>query len=144
MVAKVEGKPVYLRQVASVEFAPKVKRGDSGYMGKPAVVVSVEKQPNVDTVALTRQLEEAVAELNANLPHGIKADQIIFRQANFIETSIRNVQNGDGRGRHRGRRRAVRVPAELAHHRDLAHRDPGFDPGDGGGFLFRRSHPSTP
>ena len=93
VVAKVEGKPVYLRQVASVDYAPKVRRGDSGYMAKPAVVVSVEKQPNVDTVALTRQLEDAIAGLNAHLPHGIKADQIIFRQANFIETSIRNVQS---------------------------------------------------
>ena len=43
--------------MANVEFAPKVKRGDAGYMGKPAVVVSVEKQPNVDTVHLTRQIE---------------------------------------------------------------------------------------
>ena len=93
VVAKVEGKPVYLRQVASVDYAPKVRRGDSGYMAKPAVVVSIEKQPNVDTVALTRQLEDAIAGLNAHLPHGIKADQIIFRQANFIETSIRNVQS---------------------------------------------------
>ena len=92
VVANVDGRPVYLQQVATVEFAPKVKRGDSGYMGKPAVVVSVEKQPNVDTVALTRELEAAIADLNANLPHGIKADQIIFRQANFIETSIGNVQ----------------------------------------------------
>ena len=93
VVTKVEGKPVYLRQVANVDYAPKVRRGDSGYMAKPAVVVSIEKQPNVDTVALTRQLEDAIAGLNAHLPHGIKADQIIFRQANFIETSIRNVQS---------------------------------------------------
>ena len=92
VVAKTDGRPVYLKQVATVEFAPKVKRGDSGYMGKPAVVVSVEKQPSVDTVALTRELEAAIADLNANLPLGIKADQIIFRQANFIETSIGNVQ----------------------------------------------------
>ena len=83
VVAKTDGGPVYLKQVATVEFAPKVKRGDSGYMAKPAVVVSIEKQPSVDTVALTRELEAAVADLNANLPLGIKADQIIFRQANF-------------------------------------------------------------
>src|SRR5262245_3766173 len=93
VVAKTDGRPVYLRQVATVEFAPKVKRGDSGYMAKPAVVVSVEKQPSVDTVALTRELEAAVADLNANLPLNIKADQIIFRQANFIENSIQNVQH---------------------------------------------------
>jgi len=92
VVATVNGRPVYLHQVASVEFAAKVKRGDAGYMGKPAVVVSVEKQPNIDTVTLTRQIEEALSDLNNSLPFKIKADQILFRQANFIEASIHNVQ----------------------------------------------------
>jgi CzcA family heavy metal efflux pump len=92
VVATVNERPVYLRQVANVEFAAKVKRGDAGYMGKPAVVVSVEKQPNVDTVTLTRQIEEALSNLDNSLPLKIKADQILFRQANFIEASIHNVQ----------------------------------------------------
>ena len=61
VVAKIDDRPVYLRQVANVDFAPKVKRGDGGYMGKPAVIVSVEKQPNVDTVTLTRKIEDGVA-----------------------------------------------------------------------------------
>ena len=92
VVAKVNDRPVHLRQVAAVEFAAKVKRGDAGYMGKPAVLVSVEKQPNVDTVALTKKVEEALAELGPSLPLGIKADQVVFRQANFIEASIGNLQ----------------------------------------------------
>lgn len=92
VVATIEGRPVFLRQVAAVEFGARVKRGDSGYMGKPAVVVAVEKQPNVDTVALTRTIEDALREMNRNLPQGIKADNLIFRQANFIETSIGNVR----------------------------------------------------
>jgi HME family heavy-metal exporter len=92
VVATVNGRSVYLRQVASVEFAAKVKRGDAGYMGKPAVVVSVEKQPNIDTVTLTRQIEESLSDLDNSLPFKIKADQILFRQANFIEASIHNVE----------------------------------------------------
>jgi HME family heavy-metal exporter len=92
VVTTIEGRPVYLRQVAEVSFAPRVKRGDAGYMGKPAVVVSVEKQPGVDTVRLTRALEDALREISAGLPNGIRADQILFRQSNFIETSIRNVE----------------------------------------------------
>jgi len=91
-VANVNGRPVLLHQVASVTFAPRVKRGDAGYMGKPSVIVSVEKQPNVDTVALTGQIEDALHELERSLPGGIKANQILFRQANFIEASINNVQ----------------------------------------------------
>ena len=92
VVAQVNGGPVFLRQVATVEFAPKVKRGEAGFMGKPAVIVSVEKQPNVDTIKVTREIERALKEITASLPQGIKADQIVFRQADFIETSIRNVE----------------------------------------------------
>ncbi|MDB5602701.1 MAG: CusA/CzcA family heavy metal efflux transporter [Xanthobacteraceae bacterium] len=92
VVATVNNRPVYLRQVASVDFAAKMKRGDAGYMGAPAVIVSVEKQPQVDTVKLTRDIEEALQGMQASLPPGIKADQILFRQANFIETSISNVK----------------------------------------------------
>lgn len=92
VVARVNGGPVHLWQVAAVEFAAKVKRGDSGYMGEPAVIVSVEKQPTVDTVRLTREIEQALKDISGTLPKGIKADQIVFRQADFIETSIHNVE----------------------------------------------------
>src|SRR5690606_13380666 len=88
----IDNRPVYLHQVANVEFAARTKRGDSGFMGKPAVIVAVEKQPNVDTISLTRKVEDALTELNKTLPNNIKADQLVFRQANFIETSIRDVQ----------------------------------------------------
>ena len=92
VVTTIEGRPILLRQVANVEFAPKVKRGDAGYMSKPAVIVSVEKQLNVDTVQLTRQITQVLAELEPSLPSGVKANEIIFRQASFIENSIQNVE----------------------------------------------------
>ena len=91
VVATVAGQPVALRQIADVSFAPKVKRGDAGFQGRPAVIVSVEKQPGVDTIRLTAQIEEAVQAITATLPGGIKADQILFRQASFIQTSLDNV-----------------------------------------------------
>ncbi|UMY17883.1 efflux RND transporter permease subunit [Methylobacterium organophilum] len=92
VVAQVGGAPVYLRQIADIAFAAKVKRGEAGSQGRPAVIVSVEKQPDIDTVALTRSLEAALKDLSAALPHGIRADTVLFRQADFIETSIRNVE----------------------------------------------------
>jgi HME family heavy-metal exporter len=92
VVTTIDGRPIMLRQVASVDFAPKVKRGDAGYMSRPAVIVSVEKQPNVDTVRLTQQITQALAELEPSLPSGVKTNEIIFRQASFIENSIHNVQ----------------------------------------------------
>ncbi|MDH4441426.1 MAG: efflux RND transporter permease subunit [Rhizobium sp.] len=92
VVASVDGQPVLLRQVAEVGFAARLKRGDAGYQGQSAVIVSVEKQPDIDTVKLTREVEAALSEISATLPAGVKADQVLFRQANFIETSIGNVQ----------------------------------------------------
>ncbi|MEH2552164.1 HME family heavy-metal exporter [Bradyrhizobium sp. AZCC 2262] len=92
VVTTIEGRPILLRQVANVDFAPKVKRGDAGYMSRPAVIVSVEKQPNVDTVKLTRQIMQTLVELEPSLPSGVKANEIIFRQASFIENSIQNVE----------------------------------------------------
>ena len=92
VVATVADTPVHLRQVAEVSFAARTKRGDAGYMAKPSVIVSVEKQPDVDTVRLTRSIETALKEMSSTLPAGIRADHVLFRQADFIETSIRNVE----------------------------------------------------
>lgn len=91
VVARTGNRPIHLRQVAEVSFGARTKRGDAGYMGAPAVVVSVEKQPDVDTLRLTREIESALADLSRTLPHGIKADSVLFRQADFIQTSVDNV-----------------------------------------------------
>jgi HME family heavy-metal exporter len=90
-VAYRAGMPVLLEQVASVAYAPAFKRGDAGMNGKPAVIVSVQKQPAGDTVRLTRDIEAALAELKQGLPAGISAPEVLFRQANFIDSSIGNV-----------------------------------------------------
>ena len=83
---------ILLHQVADVGFGARLKRGEAGYMGESAVIISVEKQPDVDTVQLTRNVEAALAEITAALPDGMRADEVLFRQADFIETSVRNVQ----------------------------------------------------
>ena len=130
VVAKAGNRPIHLRQVAEVSFAARTKRGDAGYMGAPAVIVSIEKQPDVDTVRLTQEIEKALAELTPTLPHGIKADNILFRQANFIADLDRQRHQGPVRGGGSRRGRAVRLPAQLAHHGHLADRHSGVDPVD--------------
>ncbi|MCO4863148.1 efflux RND transporter permease subunit [Cupriavidus sp. WGlv3] len=90
-VAYKDGAPVLLEQVAGVRYAAALKRGDAGFNGKPAVIVSVQKQPAADTVRLTRDLEAALGELKQGLPQGLSAPQVLFRQADFIEASIGNV-----------------------------------------------------
>ena len=92
VVATRQGHGILLRQVARVDFAPRVKRGDAGYMGNPAVIVGIQKQPTADTITLTRAIETQLASIQKTLPQGVTADKVQFRQATFIETSIANVQ----------------------------------------------------
>ncbi|MDP1982682.1 MAG: efflux RND transporter permease subunit [Sulfuritalea sp.] len=86
------GQPILLRQLADVKIAPAIKRGDGSYMGKPAVILSVQKQPAADSVTLTREVEKAIAELGKSLPQGIEAPSFLFKQADFIEHSVNNVE----------------------------------------------------
>jgi HME family heavy-metal exporter len=86
------GQPILLKQVAEVRLAPAIKRGDAGFNAKPAVILSVQKQPSADSVTLTRAVEKAIAELSKGLPQGIEAPQFLFKQADFIEASIGNVE----------------------------------------------------
>ncbi|HRH18608.1 MAG TPA: efflux RND transporter permease subunit [Aquabacterium sp.] len=85
------GRPILLEQVATVRYAAAFKRGDAGYNGGPAVIVSVQKQPTADTVVLTRLIDQALLELKPGLPPGLAAPQVLFRQADFIEQSVSNV-----------------------------------------------------
>ncbi len=91
-VATRNGQPILLRQVASVTFAAGVKRGDASFKGKPAVILSVQKQPTADSVALTRAVEQALAEMGKSLPQGVDTPQFLFKQASFIEASVGNVE----------------------------------------------------
>lgn len=88
-VATRNGAPVLLGQVATVREAPRVKRGDAGLDGGPAVIVSVQKQPEADTRKLTAELERAFAELLERAPD--VSGKVLFRQADFIDRSIGNL-----------------------------------------------------
>ncbi len=83
--------PVRLHQVAEVDYAARVKRGDAGYMGNPAVILSVQKQPSADSLKLTEEVEASLKALRKELPEGVEVS-VLFRQADFIETSVDNVQ----------------------------------------------------
>ena len=88
-----EGQAITLGQVATVDFAARFKRGDAGAGGKPAVILSIQKQPGADTVPLTKAVEAALSDLGKTLPQGVSTDKVLFRQANFIEASIGNVED---------------------------------------------------
>jgi HME family heavy-metal exporter len=92
VVAVKNGQPILLKQLAEVKLAPAIKRGDGSYKGKPAVILSVQKQPSADSVTLTRDVEKAIAELGKSLPRGIDKPSFLFKQADFIEHSVGNVK----------------------------------------------------
>lgn len=84
--------PILLRQVANVDFAPAIKRGDAGFEGRPAVILGIQKQPTADTIRLTRTIESALGDLNQSLPTGMEMPRVTFRQASFIEASVTTLQ----------------------------------------------------
>jgi HME family heavy-metal exporter len=86
------GQPILLRQIGEVAFAPAIKRGDAGFEGKPAVILGIQKQPTADTIALTRSIESALADMKRSLPAGMDEPKVTFRQASFIESSITTLQ----------------------------------------------------
>lgn len=88
-----DGLPVLLSQVADVQFGAAVKRGDASINGKPAVILTVEKQPGANTVDLTDEIIKALEELQTALPPDVKLNPDVFQQKNFIENSITNVEH---------------------------------------------------
>ncbi|MCC6348729.1 MAG: efflux RND transporter permease subunit [Candidatus Eisenbacteria bacterium] len=91
VVATHNGVPVLLREVGSVGVGTLVKRGDGSVNGKPAVILSIQKQPGASTIELTKSIEAALKELRPSLPKDVKM-RPLFKQANFIEAAIRNVE----------------------------------------------------
>ena len=83
--------PVRLGDVARLAIDHNIMRGDAGVDARPAVIVSVQKQPGVDTIALTEKVQEALAEIGQGLPEGVEL-KLLFQQARFIDAAIANVQ----------------------------------------------------
>lgn len=90
-VKTVDGKPVVVSDVADVMIGSAQKMGYASRNGNPAVILSISKQPNINTLNVTRNIEKNLDEIMASLPDDVKLDSKIFRQADFIESSVKNV-----------------------------------------------------
>lgn len=91
MVTTREGVPVQVRDVATVRTGPAPRRGTGSYNGEPAVVLGIQKQPGVNTLALTQRLDAVIADIDASLPDGMRIETDAFRQADFINVAIDNL-----------------------------------------------------
>ncbi len=93
VVKIVEGVPVLLGQVADIEIGNhSPKTGVASNNARPAVLLTIAKQPNVSTEELTQKIDEALDDMKAQLPEGVHVDSQIFRQKRFIDASISNIQ----------------------------------------------------
>ena len=90
-IKTVNGSPILLSDVAELKIGSAVKMGHASMNGKPAVIISVSKQPHINTLAVTENIERNLEEIRKTFPADVKMDSEIFRQADFIEASVNNV-----------------------------------------------------
>ena len=91
VISHAGGSPVTIGQVADVVKAGAPKRGTGAEGGKPAVVLSVQKSPGTNTLALTRSIDELLDDVDKTLPPGMVLNRNVVRQSDFINLSLRNV-----------------------------------------------------
>ena len=93
VVKSVGDVPILIENIADVQIGDKApKLGVASEKGKPAVLVTVTKQPDINTVELTHKIDHALADLQQSLPADVKVSTDIYRQSRFIESSISNIQ----------------------------------------------------
>jgi CzcA family heavy metal efflux pump len=85
--------PIKISDVAEVKIGGAIpKIGDASLNAQPAVLITIAKQPGTNTIELTKNIDDALAELTKTLPSAIKVNTKIFRQADFITASVSNIQ----------------------------------------------------
>ena len=90
-VAMHDNVPIQLTQVAEVKIGPKVRRGAASVNAQEAVILSIQKQPDANTLDLTERIDAVLDDIERILPADIKLNRFIFRQSDFIELAIENV-----------------------------------------------------
>ncbi|MEY1639271.1 efflux RND transporter permease subunit [Tenuifilum osseticum] len=92
LVATREGMPVKISDIAEIRVAPAPKMGYASSNASPAIILSISKQPNINTLEVTRKIEANLENLKKSLPPDVKLNTKIFRQSDFIERSVGNVR----------------------------------------------------
>ncbi len=90
-VKMVNGNPIRLSDVADVVVGNAVKQGYASANATPAVILSVSKQPNINTLKVTENIEKSLKNIEKSFPKDVQMNTHIFRQADFISSSVGNV-----------------------------------------------------
>ncbi len=91
VLKRVNGQSIKIKDVATVQIGAADKIGDGSLNGSPAVILTISKQPDVNTLELTENLDAAIRDLKKTLPESVEIKNHIFRQANFIQASLDNL-----------------------------------------------------
>lgn len=84
--------PIRLRDIAEIEIGAKTPIGRGSYNAQSAIILAIGKQPQANTIDLTEKIDKTLASLQPNLPENITVHDQVFRQAKFIDASIKNLQ----------------------------------------------------
>ena len=90
-IKTINDKPVFVSDVAEVKLGSAVKMGYASLNAEDAIILSISKQPNINTLEVTKNIERNLREIKKSLPADVRMDTKIFRQADFIEASVSNV-----------------------------------------------------
>ncbi len=90
-VASHFGRPIRIGDIAVVKEGTQFKRGEASYQGKPAIILVIQKQPNADTIEVTENIESMIKNISASFPEGVEVHTDVFRQADFIASSISGI-----------------------------------------------------
>lgn len=93
VVSVVKGVPIRVSELGDVRLGTAPKRGEGSANGQRAVILGIKKQAEVNTLALTNKIDAVLETLQGTLPEGMKIDNQVFRQADFIEVAVRNVSH---------------------------------------------------
>ena len=93
VIASKHGNPIRIADVAEVVIGAAAKRGTGSYNGNKAVVLAIQKQPNINTLELTKTIETSIDEIQSSLPEGMKIEKDLFKQSSFIDAAISNLSH---------------------------------------------------
>ncbi len=92
LVKMVGTKPIKIEDLAEVKIGAAPKIGDAGVNAQQSIIITVLKQPNANTLKLTNDIDEVLTKIQKQLPENVEINKDIFRQADFIQASIDNLQ----------------------------------------------------
>lgn len=91
VISAPDTRPIRVRDVAELREGESLRRGDGSHNGRPAVILGINRQPDVNTLALTGDLDRVLDAIQEDLPDGMQLDTQVFRQADFIELALANL-----------------------------------------------------